>query len=59
MILPIWWLGLFLVGAESVWSTLLIVQSMMCVPCHMCCSDPILLSMQLTFWNARLDVFGF
>ncbi len=40
-------------------ATLLVVQSVICVPCHMCCGGPILLSMQLTIWNAELDVLCF
>lgn len=31
----------------------------MCVPCHTCCGDPILLSMQLTFCNAEIHVSCF
>ncbi len=36
-------------------ATLLVVHSVICVPCHVCCGGPILLSMQLTIWNAEVD----
>lgn len=36
----------------TVVATLLVVQPVICVPCHTRCGDPVLLPMQLTCWNA-------